>query len=159
MSLLMLSQTLPQPQSLRSGNPDKLLDQAEKYAGQALELIGNLTHQPEEADDKFEARKNSYLRDLHSSLGMVHFQRALQSLTGQPDPGGLAKAETEFDLAVTISGEPSATDYYRLGEVRQYLRKTDAAIEAFSRAAELDEGMGIKGYAEERIAALKKSKS
>lgn len=158
MSLLMLAQTLPQPQSLRKGNPDKLLDEAEKYAGQALVLIGNLTHQPEEAEDKFETRKNTYLRDLHSSLGMVHFQRSLQSLTGQPDSGELGKAETEFDLAVTISGEPNATDYYRLGEVRQYLHKTDAAIEAFSRAAELDDGLGIKGYAEERIAALQKEK-
>lgn len=155
MSLIILAQTLPQPQSLRSGNLDKKLDQAEKYAKASLELIGKLTPRPDESEDRFAERKDSYLRDLHSSLGMVHFQRAIQALIA-PDAGELANSEAEFELAIKVSGQPTQNDFYRLGEVREALKKPDAAIEAYTQCIELENGLGIKAYAEQRIAAIRK---
>jgi tetratricopeptide (TPR) repeat protein len=157
MTLLIITSNLPGPRSLKTGDPEKKLAQTEKYATQALDLIANLTAQPNEQPEQFAVRKASYLRDMHSALGMTHLQRAMQSL-GDPDREELAKGEAEYDTAVTISGDPKATDYYRLGEVRGHLKKTDAAIEALTRCIELDNGSGIKAYAEERIAELQKAK-
>lgn len=157
MALLIITANLPQPRSLKSGDAEKKLDQTEKYANHALDLIAKLTAQPNESPDQFTARKATYLRDMHAALGMVHLQRAMLSL-GEPDREELAKSEAEYTTAVTISGEPNAEDYYRLGEVRGHLKKIDAAIEAFTRCAELDKGSGIKAYANQKIADLEKAK-
>ena len=157
MALLIITHILPQAQSTRTGNAEQKLEQTEKYAGQAMELIAELSAQPSESPDQFAARKASYLQEMHSALGMVHFQRAMQSL-GDPDREELTKAEAEFDAAVTITGQPTPSDYYRLGEVRGHLKKFDAAIEAFTRCAELDQAGGIKAYAEAAIAELQKKK-
>jgi tetratricopeptide (TPR) repeat protein len=157
MALLIIAHMLPQQQSVRSGNVEQKLDKAEKYASQALELIAGLSAQPSESPDQFASRKASYLKEMHSALGMVHFQRAMQSL-GQPDQEELTKAEAEFDTAVTISGQPAPSDYYRLGEIRTHLKKFDAAIEAYTRCLELDQSGGIKAYAEAAVAELQKKK-
>lgn len=157
MTLLILAQNLPQPQSLQKGNVDDKLDRAEKYAKLALELIEKVPPQATESAEQYAARKTYYLRDLHSSLGMVHMQRAMQSL-GEPDPGELKQAEQEFQTAVTISKDPNASDFYRLGEVREHLKKYDEAIEAFTRSGQLGEGTVIKTYADQRIATLQKLK-
>lgn len=157
MTLLVLAHTLPQQQSIRTGNPEQKLDQAEKYATQALELIGGLSGQANESPEAFASRKASYMQEMHSALGMVHFQRAMQSL-GDPDKEELTKAEAEFDTSVTITGQPTASDYYRLGEVRGHLKKYDAAIEAYTRCVELDRGGAIKPYADQAIASLQKRK-
>lgn len=157
MTLLVIAHILPQQQSVRNGNVEQKLDQAEKYATQALELVANLSGQPNESPDQFATRKASYLQEMHSALGMVHFQRAMLSL-GEPDREELTKAEAEFGTAVTIAGQPLPSDYFRLGEVRTHLKKIDAAIEAYTRCAELDQSGGIKPYAEQAIAALQKAK-
>jgi tetratricopeptide (TPR) repeat protein len=158
MALLMIAQMLPQQQSVQLGNVDQKLDQAEKYAAQALELVSKLTPQPNEPPDKFTARQASYVRDMHSALGMVHFQRAMQSL-GEPDAGELTKAEAEYTTAVTVSGSPLSTDYFRLGEVRGFLKKYDAAIEAYNKCLELDTTAMIRPYAEQAIASVQKAKA
>ena len=157
MALLIIAHMLPQAQSVRMGNVEQKLDATEKYASLALELVAGLSAQSNESPEKFAARKASYLQEMHSALGMVHFQRAMQSL-GVPDQEELTKAEAEFDTAVTISGQPAPSDYYRLGEVRTHLKKFDAAIEAYTRSAELDQAGGIKAYAEQAIAELQKKK-
>jgi len=158
MALLIIAHMLPQAQSVRMGNVEQKLDATEKYASLALELVAGLSAQSNESPEKFAARKASYLQEMHSALGMVHFQRAMQSLGVVPDQEELTKAEAEFDTAVTISGQPAPSDYYRLGEVRTHLKKFDAAIEAYTRSAELDQAGGIKAYAEQAIAELQKKK-
>lgn len=157
MTLLILAQNLPQPQSLQKGNVDEKLDRAEKYAQQALVLIEKVPPQATESAEQYAARKTHYLRDLHSSLGMVHMQRAMQSL-GDPDPAELAQAEQEYQTAVTTSNGPNASDFFRLGEIREHMNKLNEAIEAFTRSGQLGEGTIIKTYADQRIAALKKKK-
>jgi tetratricopeptide (TPR) repeat protein len=157
MALLIISPILPQPQALRGANVDQRLDQAEQAAKQALQLVDQLTVQPSEQPVQFEARKASYQRDLHSALGMVHMQRSLQGLEG-PDRKELEVAEQEYQTAIGLTQEPFAADYFRLGEIRERLGKTDPAIEAYSKSAELGQGTVIKTYADQRIAALQKAK-
>jgi tetratricopeptide (TPR) repeat protein len=157
MALLIIAPILPQPQALRGGNVDQRLNQAEQSAKQALQLVDQLTIQPSEQPVQFEARKASYQRDLHSALGMVHMQRSLQALEG-PDRGELEQAEKEYQTAIGLTQEPFAADYYRLGEIRERLGKTDPAIEAYTKSAELGQGTVIKTYADQRIAVLQKAR-
>jgi tetratricopeptide (TPR) repeat protein len=159
-ALLLLAPLLPQPQLLKSGDldKDKKLTDAESYAKRALPLIDQLPRQPNETDDQLQKRKAGYAAQMHSALGMVHLERSTLALQG-PDHEELAKAEEEYQFAVTMTDQPIAQDYYRLAEVRVMLGKLDAAIEAFRKAGELGQGTIIKTYADQKIADLNKRKS
>ena len=159
MALLLAAPIMPQPQALRGANAEERLDQAEKYAKLGLELVEQLTAQPSETPEQFAGRKASYQRDLHAALGMVHMQQSRLTLAGGPDRGELEIAEKEYQTAISISSQPNAADYYRLGEVRERLSNTDGAIEAYTKAAELSQGSVIQTYADQRIAELQKVKA
>ena len=51
----------------------------------------------------------------HAALGLTHLQRAYMALEG-PDKGELSAAEQEYRTAVTSVDNPTAEDFYRLGE-------------------------------------------
>jgi len=157
MTVLVAVDILPQPQSIRLGNAEEKLERAEKYAQRGLQLIDALAAGPNETPEQFAARKASYQRDMHSALGMVHMQRAVLALQG-PDRSEFEQAEQEYQTAISLTSEPNAADYFRLGEVRQNLGKIDAAIEAFSKSAALGDPV-IKQYADERIEELQKVKA
>lgn len=159
-ALLLLAPILPQPQLLRSGDLDKekKLADAESYATRAFPLIEQLPKQPGETDDQWLKRKAVLAAQMHSALGMVHLERSTAALQGL-DREELAKAEEEYQFAVTMTDQPIAQDYYRLAEVRVMLGKLDAAIEAFRKAGELGQGTIIKTYADQKIADLNKRKS
>jgi tetratricopeptide (TPR) repeat protein len=76
-----------------------------------------------------------------------------------PDRAELAKAEEEFNTAVTTSSHPDPRDYYRMGEAYALDGKLDNALEAFTKASELGQGTLIKTYADQRIAEVKKKKA
>ncbi len=158
LSLLIMGSMLPQPQSLKTGDPEKKLAQAEAYASQALKLIDALPKQPNETDEQYKAKKAQLSREPYSALGMVHLERAQQALEG-PDRGELAAAEKEFQTAVSVTPQPAPQDYYRLGEIRIMLKNYDGAMEAFTKASELGQGTVIKTYADERIQAIQKLKA
>jgi len=155
MALLVVTSLLPQPQLLQGVDPDKQLAEAEGDANTALKLIEGLTAQPSETPELFAARKNVYIRDMNSALGMIHLQRSLQSLEG-PDKDELAKAEQAYQTATTVSSEAQPADYYRLGEAHERLKKYPEAIEAYTKASELGAGTAIKTYADQRIDTIKK---
>ena len=157
MALLIVVPLMPQPQLLGGGDAEQKLKNAEDYANQALKQVDELKAEPLETPEQFASRKLLYQRDLHSALGMIHMQRAMQSL-GEPDAQELELSEQEFQTAVTISTDPTTVDYYRLGEVLERQNKFDAAIQAFTRSSDLGAGTVVKAYADERIAALKKEK-
>jgi tetratricopeptide (TPR) repeat protein len=157
MALLIVTPLLPQPQAIRGGNGEARLEKADQYAKRALQLVDQLTAQANEQPEQFQARKASYQRDLHSALGMVHMQRSLQGLEG-PDRGELEQAEQAYQAAIALTQEPFAADYFRLGEVRERLQKHEAAIEAYTKSAQLGEGTIIKTYADQRIELLQKAK-
>jgi tetratricopeptide (TPR) repeat protein len=159
-SLLTLATMLPQPQDLQGSDADKekKLSDAETDANKALELIPTLKQPANQTPDEFDQVKASLTSQVHASLGMVHLQRAMEGLTGA-DPAELAKAEQEYNTAVTGTKQPNAEDYFRLGEVYENEKKTDEAIDAFSQASKLGQGTPIQSYADQQVDKLKKAKA
>ncbi len=158
-TLLLMASVLPEPQSLRGNDLDKekKLSEAEEYAGHAMKVVAQLTKQPNETDEQLQKRKAALTSWAHSSLGMVHLQRSSMALTGV-DSDELAKAQQEYKTAVSLIDNPDPGDYFRLGEAYERNGKTDEAIGAFSKAAELDPSGRIKPLVDQAIERLKKGK-
>ena len=158
-SLIMLTGLLPQPQDMQGSDQDKeaRLKETEADASQALELIQKLPKPPSQTDDQFQKLKANVIAQIHSSLGMVHLQRATMALAGV-DQGELAKAEAEYKQSVS-EPQPSPQDYYRLGEVYRMESKLDEAIDAFTKAGQLGQGSGIDQLAQKQVDTLKAAKA
>jgi tetratricopeptide (TPR) repeat protein len=157
-TLLLLATRIPSPQFLRAHEEDKekYLNEAETCAQRALKLLPDpavVPKQPNESDAQYAKRKDVAASEAHASLGMVHLQRSRLGLTGI-DKGELATSEKEYQQAVTMTDQPAAEDYFRLGEAYAMDGKVDEAIEAFTKASDL----GLKTYADQRIEELKKKK-
>jgi tetratricopeptide (TPR) repeat protein len=160
MSLVLISSMIPQPQYLKDREAEKgqLLEEAENYAQDALKQINEIPRQPGETDEAYQKRKDSFAAGVHSALGMIHLERSTMGLAGA-DKDELAKAEQEFNTAVSATDRPTPQDYYRLGEAYSIDGKIDDAIGAFKKAAEYGQGTMIKTYADQRVAALEKQKA
>jgi tetratricopeptide (TPR) repeat protein len=161
-ALIMVASLLPEPQSLRGSDADKekKLAEAEDYATRAIKLVdqAQIPRQPNMTDDQFKKSKAQLASWAHSSLGMVHLQRASMGLTGM-DPGELTSAEKEYEAAVSITDTPTPADYFRLAEAYRSHGKVDEAIQAFSKASELDESGAIKSLADKAAEELKSKKA
>jgi tetratricopeptide (TPR) repeat protein len=151
---------LPMPQYLNAHPADreKILEEAESEANRALQLIPQVQKQPNEIDAHYKRRQTDLTSEVHGALGMVHLDLAIQALQGA-DKDELAKAEQEFNAAVTTASHPDPRDYYRLGETYRLDGKWDNAIQAFTKAGELGQGTLVKTYADEEIAQIKKTKT
>jgi tetratricopeptide (TPR) repeat protein len=160
LSLLIMAAMLPQSQLGRGADLDKgpKLAQAEGYAQQAIQLIDQLAVQPGQSNEQFQRAKAEVAWEPHSALGMIHLERSLMALQ-PPDKEELAKAEQEYQMAVSLANRPLPQDYFRLGEVRAMLNKVDEAIEAFTKAGELGQGTLIKTYADQKVQELSKRKA
>lgn len=159
-ALILVASLLPEPQSLKGNDLDKekKLAEAEDYANRAIKLVEQIPKQPNMTDEQYQKSKKSLTSWAHSSLGMVHLQRSGMGLTG-PDTEELTKAEQEYQAAISLIDNPNPGDYFRLGEAFKGHGKTDEAIEAFSKASELDQSGGIKSLADQAIEQLKKKKA
>jgi len=163
-ALVFLATMLPQPQILRNqADKDKLLNEAATDANQVLQTLSTAPNaqfpkQPTDTDDAFAKRKAILTAVVHSSLGMVHLQKALEGLQG-PDKDEVAKAEQEYQAAVTSTDQPEPQDYYRLGEALSMDGKLDDAIAAFSKCSELSQGTAMQPYADQKVQELKARKA
>jgi tetratricopeptide (TPR) repeat protein len=151
---------LPQPQYLKNhgADRDEILKETQTEANLALRLISRLPKHPNEADADYHKRLVSIASQVHGSLGMVHLDQASVPLAG-PDKGELAKAEQEFQIAVTTTDRPDPRDYYRLGEAYALDGKLDDAIQAYTNASQAGQGTVIKTRADQRVEELKKKKA
>jgi tetratricopeptide (TPR) repeat protein len=158
--LVMRVGVLPQPQYLNAhaADRDAILDEAEKDANRALQLISAFPKQPNETDQDYKKRQDETGSQIHGSLGMVYLQRAADALTG-PDKAELAKAEQEFKAAVTTTDRPYPGDYFYLGEAYKLDGKFDDAIGAYTKAGEAGQGTTIKAYADSQVEVMKKLKA
>ena len=161
LSLIIMSEMLPQPQLMQGNELDKQkkLTEAETDANRALQLIEKLPKQGTETDGQLKKRKDSIASEPHGSLGMIHLQRASLTLTGGMDADELNKAAQEFKQSVDLTEHPAPQNYYRLGEVYANENKLDEAIAAFSKASEVGQGSGIQEYADKQIETLKKKQA
>ena len=158
-SLLTMSSLLPQPQNLQGSDADKdkKLTDATNDANKALELIPNL-NPPNQTPEQVTQLKANLTSQCHSSLGMIHLQKAMMGLMGA-DQAELAKAEQEYNTAVTGTQQPDPSDYYRLGEVYRNENKLDDAIGAFTKASQLAQGSPLQTMAQQQIETLQKRKA
>lgn len=158
-TLLTRASLLPRPEALQGSDADKEknLSDATGDANKALELIPNL-HPPNQTPEQLTQLKANLTSEAHSSLGMVHLQRAMMNLSG-PDPAELTKAEQEYNIAVTGTQQPDPSDYYRLGEVYRNENKLDEAIGAFTKASQLGQGSPVQAMAQQQVEALEKRKA
>ena len=159
MSLLIVAYMIPTPQyiNLHKSDEDKQLDLADGYAQDAMKAVDALKKGPTEQDADFTKRKNNYLSNLHSDLGMIHLDRAQLGLMGI-DQQELAKSQQEYNTAVSLADKPEANDYYRLGEVCRLQGKIDDAIAAFTKASQVGQGV-VKEYAQRQVQRLQEAKA
>ena len=159
-ALLLMSSTLPEPQALQGNDlaKEKKLTEAEDYANRAIKLVEQLPKQPNETDEQLQKRRAGASSWAHSSLGMVHLQRSTTGLAG-PDTDELAKAQKEYQTAISMTDSPNPGDYFRLGEALQSSGKLDEAIDAFTKAGEADPSGMIKASADKQIEVLKSKKA
>jgi tetratricopeptide (TPR) repeat protein len=158
--LVMRVGMLPQPQYLNShaADRDKILQEAERDANRALQLVPQIPKLPNETDQDYQKRQTSTTSQVHGSLGMVHLELAIESLT-EPDKAELAKAEQEFKTAVTTTDRPYPGDYFYMGEAYKLDDKFDDAIEAYTKAAQAGQGTMVKTFADRQIEEIKRRKA
>ena len=125
-TLALLGQTLPR--SIHSGTSQteaaQLLEKAEKYSKQAIEITPTLPKPPNMSDEAFASAKNQNLAMAHSGLGLVYIRR-----------GKNAEAITELDEAVKVDPNPDPVNYYLLGVANKTTSHFDDAITAFNKCA------------------------
>jgi tetratricopeptide (TPR) repeat protein len=158
-SLMTAASVIPMAQFLHEHQSDQeqQLDKAEAYCREALKGIDQLKKPPTMDDAQFASRKASAIAGVHASLGLIHYDRASLGLMGW-DKDELAKAEKEYQLAVTLTDRPDPSDYYRMGAVYTQEGKLDDAIAAFTKASELGQGL-VKQLADQQIELVKKAKA
>lgn len=141
-TLALLGQTLPR--SIHSGTSQteaaQLLEKAEKYSKQAIEITPTLPKPPNMSDEAFASAKNQNLAMAHSGLGLVYIRR-----------GKNAEAITELDEAVKVDPNPDPVNYYLLGMANKSTSHFDDAITAFNKCAAMAGPMqaACKGQADE----------
>ncbi len=157
--LMTAANVIPMPQyiQLHQGDEEQLLNKAEGYCQQAMQGLDQIKKPPNMDDAHFAEQKTTALAGIHASLGLIHYDRASQGLMGW-DKEELAKAEKEYQQAVTMTSHPEPSDYYRLGEVYVREDKIDDAIAAFGKASQLGQGI-VKQYADKEIENLKQQKA
>jgi tetratricopeptide (TPR) repeat protein len=159
-SLILRVEMLPQPQYLR-GNAayrGRILQEALSEGNHALQLIAQIPKQPNETEVAYHKRLADYASEIHGPLGLVHLELASGGPAGL-DTAELTKAEQELSTAVNTASNPTAQNYYRLGEAYALNGKWDEAIQAYTKAGKLGQGTLIKTHATEQIAQMEKSKA
>lgn len=125
-TLALLGQTLPR--SIHAGTSQteaaQLLEKAEKYSKQAIEITPTIPKPANMSDEAFAAAKNQNLAMAHSGLGLVYIRR-----------GKNAEAVTELDEAVKVDPNPDPVNYYLLGMANKTTSHFDDAITAFNKCA------------------------
>jgi tetratricopeptide (TPR) repeat protein len=161
MALLVLSRILPQPRYLVSHEAEKVKEMAEAEgdANRGLQILSKQAGSGSgELETDLKSRISSMVSDFHAALGMVHLDRATEGLTGV-DKEELAKAEQEFNVAVTATPNPSPLHYFRLGETYAADDKINEAVAAFTKASQLGQGSRVTEMADKQIADLKQRAS
>ena len=146
-ALLVVAISLAQPRML-NGSPSESTARSAKAqadAEHALKLLAGASKHAEETEGQFQARKGDMESDANFSLGML-------ALVG----GNLPKAVEYFKLATTVSINPPAQYFYRLGEAYSDMGKNPEAIEAFKKASDVGKGTAMEQLANQRLAELNK---
>jgi len=159
LSLGMIAACIPTQQylDLHRADQEKQLARAENYVQDAFKGMDALKKPLNESDEAFAQQKANFIADLHADLGAIHLGRARLGLLSL-DLDEVAKALSEYKLAISTAQQPDPRAYYRLGDCYRILGKWDDAIAAYTKASELGQGV-LKQLADGQIAAIKKAKA
>ena len=114
---------------LANGTDDpRRLDRAEQHATRALELLKNFQVPRSIPPEQWEQARARVTSQAHSVFGIIAFAR-----------GQLDRAIMEFESAVREAPTPDAAQYYRLGKLYREAKRFPDAVQAFRRAASLQE--------------------
>ena len=115
------------PRRVKPTTPDgtQQLQNAEKYAHHAIELIPNMTKPAEIDDAGFEKAKNDKLSLCHSGLGLIYLNHSK-----------FDDARTELTQAVTLASNPDVVDYYLLGNADAGASYYHDAVTAYNKCAD-----------------------
>jgi len=103
---------------------EQKIAKVEKYARQAITLLGELQKPAGLTDEGFANAKSQKLSMAHSGLGMVYFQRQKY-----------ADATGEFEQATTLVPNADPVDYFLLGLCLQQTKRYSDAATAFEKCA------------------------
>ena len=103
---------------------EQKIAKVEKYARQAVTLLGELQKPVGLSDEDFANAKSQKLSMAHSGLGMVYFQRQKY-----------ADAAGEFEQATMLVPNADPVDYFLLGLCLQQTKRYSDAATAFEKCA------------------------
>jgi tetratricopeptide (TPR) repeat protein len=127
-TLAILGQTIPRAWNASMPNAAAQLDEAEKYAKSAIELIPTIPKPDGLTDAQFTLAKNQTLAMAHGGLGLVYFRR------GKFDA---AIPEFEESAKVDPGPEPDPVTFYVLAISNEKTSHFDAAVAAFTKCASI----------------------
>ena len=122
--LSMMAQTLSRRIQPGSLDAEQKLAKAEKYARQAITIVGEMQKPATLSDTQFTTLKNETLVMAHSGLGFVFLQQQK-----------FAEAITELEQATTIVADGDPVDFFLLGLSLQSAKRYSDAVVAFDKCA------------------------
>ena len=108
----------------------KVLDEAEKYCKQALELVPTIPKPAGITDEQFVAAKNQVQAMAYSGLGLVAFRR-----------GKFAEAIPNLEQAIKYDPNPDPVNFLILGISNEKSSHFDDAVTAFTKCAAIQSSL------------------
>jgi tetratricopeptide (TPR) repeat protein len=118
--------TIPQVMNPKDADAAAELDKAEKYAKQALEILGALPKPPDMSDAQFTAAKAKRISQAHSALGLVYFRR-----------NNYDDSAKELQESFKGNAFQDQTAFYVLGVDMMKLNRLGEAADAFTGCSQL----------------------
>ena len=131
-TMAVLGSTLPRSISntMTAEQKTKVLDEAEKYSKQALELVPTIAKPAGVTDEQFIAAKNQVQAMAYSGLGLVAFRR-----------GKYAEAIPNLEQANKYDTNPDPVNFLILGISNEKTSHFDDAVSAFTKCAAIQSSL------------------
>ncbi|HWP84704.1 MAG TPA: hypothetical protein VNN17_05910 [Terriglobia bacterium] len=124
--LLTLAAAISEMTGRSDSDRDEKLNDGDRYALRALEVIGRLRKPPGFPEERWAEMRREAEATAHAARGLIALLRE-----------DFARAELELKEAVALAKAPSAAVLYRLGIAYSFRKKYAEALEVLDRAASL----------------------
>ncbi len=131
-TMAIMASALPRSMSntMTAEQKTKVLEDAEKFGKNALELVPTIPKPPGMTDEQFAIAKNQVQAMAYSGLGMVAFRR-----------NKYAEAIPNLEQAVKYDPNPDPVNYLVLGICNEKSSHFDDAISAFTKCAAIQSSL------------------
>lgn len=139
------------PRAYKHDDPDgdKRLDNAEKYAKHAIDVLKSMKKPDTVSEQDFSLYKAQESATAHSALGLIYFRQSK-----------FDDSVKEIQLATQDASKPDPTDFMVLGADFQNLNRFKDAADAFNRCAQIPGPLqpGCKDYADRSMKQAEQDK-